>query len=384
MPSMPIYLDNNATTLPDPRVVEKMLPFLTTHYGNAASATHLYGWEARDAVEESREKLAILIGADPKEIVFTSGATESINLALKGTMELFHGKADHLIICSTEHKAVIDTAKHLESSGKKISVIPVNEYGIIDLDQLEDSFRRDTVLVAVMLANNETGVIPPVNEIASLARKYGVLFFCDATQAAGKIPIDVNNTGIDLLACSAHKMYGPKGIGALYVNRKSAAAKLVAQMDGGGHERGFRSGTLNVPAIAGFGEAAEICRMEMDSDRERISHLRDQLEQKLLSSGDAYINGHTKIRMYNVTNISFPGIEPQRFMMALSKHIAISSGSACTSVVQEPSYVLKAMGLKDERARNAFRFSLGRYTMVEEIDKAGQIVLDTLSRFSVK
>lgn len=381
MLSKPIYLDNNATTLPDPRVVEKMLPFLTTNYGNAASATHFYGWEARDAVDESREKLAALLGADPKEIVFTSGATESINLALKGVMELFNGKADHLVICSTEHKAVQDTAKHLENSGRKVSIVPVDEHGIIDLDQLESSFRQGTVMVAVMLANNETGVIHPIREIAGLLQKHGVLFFCDATQAAGKIPVDVNNLGVDLLACSAHKIYGPKGIGALYINKRSTAAKLVAQMDGGGHERGFRSGTLNVPAIAGFGEAAEICRKEMETDRQKIFRLRDRLEQKLSGSGDAYINGHPKMRIYNVTNISFPGIEPQRFMMALSKHIAISSGSACTSVVQEPSYVLKAMGFNDERARNAFRFSLGRFTTEEEIDRAGDIVLETLLRF---
>ncbi|WP_336517831.1 cysteine desulfurase family protein [Pollutibacter soli] len=378
---MPIYLDNNATTLPDPRVVEKMLPFLTTHYGNAASATHFYGWEARDAVEEAREKLAGLLNADAKEMVFTSGATESINLALKGVMEQFSGKGSHLVICSTEHKAVLDTAKHLESSGKAVSIVPVNEQGIIDLVKLESAFRPDTVMAAVMLANNETGVIHPVNEIANITRKHGALFFCDATQAAGKIPIDVNILGIDLLACSAHKMYGPKGIGALYINKKSAASKLIAQMDGGGHERGFRSGTLNVPAIAAFGEAAEISRKEMDVDRQRISQLRDALEQKLTGSGNAYINGHPKIRMYNVTNISFPGLEPQRFMMALSKHIAVSSGSACTSVVQEPSYVLKAMGLNDERARNAFRFSLGRFTTEEEVYTAGDVVLQTLSRF---
>jgi cysteine desulfurase len=349
----PVYLDNNATTPMDPRVLDAMLPYFTHHFGNAASNAHIYGWEARDAVDQAREETSALIGAEPKEIVFTSGATESDNLALKGVFDKYRMKGNHIITCLTEHKAVLDTCKHLENSGAEITYLPVQHNGLIDLQQLEDAIRPATILIAIMYANNETGIIQPVKDISTIARKHGILFFSDATQAVGKIPVDVSMDGIDLMAFSAHKMYGPKGVGGLYVRRKSPAVKLTAQMDGGGHEKGMRSGTLNVPGIVGLGKACSICQMELTVESERLSRMRDALEKELLAIPDTYLNGYPKTRLPQVSNIAFGFVEGESLKMAFHKHIAISSGSACSSASMEPSHVLKAMGLGDLLARKA-------------------------------
>jgi cysteine desulfurase len=377
----PVYLDNNATTAMDPRVYEVMTPFFINQYGNAASSTHIYGWEAKEAVEEAREKIAGLINATPKEIIFTSGATESDNLALKGVFEQHAGKGNHIITCATEHKAVLDTCKHLEKLGGEITYLPVMPDGLIDLSLLEKEIRPTTILIAIMYANNETGVIQPVQEISAIAHRHKLLFFCDATQAVGKIPVDVQKEGIDLMAFTAHKIYGPKGTGALYIRRKPATVQLTAQMDGGGHERGFRSGTLNVPGIVGLGVACDFSAQQMAADSTRIKQLRDKLETSLLQLPYSYLNGCRDKRIPNVSNICFDDIDGQGMMLALSKHIAISSGSACTSVTQEPSFVLKAMGLSDERARSSFRFSLGRFTTTEEIDFTIEKVSSTVKQF---
>jgi cysteine desulfurase len=377
----PVYLDNNATTSMDPRVFEKMTPFFMEQYGNAASTTHMYGWEAKEAVEEAREKIAGLINAAPKEIIFTSGATESDNLALKGVFEQHAEKGNHIITCVTEHKAVLDTCKHLEKLGGEITFLPVMQNGLIDLSLVEKAIRPATILIAIMYANNETGVIQPVKEISAIAHRHKLLFFCDATQAVGKIRVDVQKDGIDLMAFTAHKMHGPKGSGALYVRRKPATVQLTAQMDGGGHERGFRSGTLNVPGIIGLGAACDLSTQEMAADTTRIKQLRDKLETTLLQLPGSYLNGCSEKRIPNVTNICFDGIDGQGMMLALSKHIAVSSGSACTSVTQEPSFVLKAMGLSDDRARSSFRFSLGRFTTPEEIDFTIEKVRSTVKQF---
>ncbi len=365
----------------DPKIFDVMTPFFMEQYGNAASTTHIFGWEAKESVEEAREKIAGLINAGLKEIIFTSGATESDNLALKGVFEQHAEKGNHIITCATEHKAVLDTCKHLEKLGGEITYLPVMPSGLIDLSLLEKTIRPTTILIAIMYANNETGVIQPVQEISAIARRHKLLFFCDATQAVGKIPVDVQKEGIDLLAFTAHKMYGPKGSGALYIRRKPATVALTAQMDGGGHERGFRSGTLNVPGIIGLGAACDLSAQQMASDATRIKQLRDKLETALLQLPGSYLNGSRDKRMPNVTNICFDGIDGQGMMLALSKHIAISSGSACTSVTQEPSFVLKAMGLSDDRARSSFRFSLGRFTTAEEIDFAIDKVSSTVEQF---
>jgi len=377
----PVYLDNNATTAMDPRVFEAMTPFFMDQYGNAASATHLYGWESKDAVEEARGKIASLLNASSKEIIFTSGATESDNLALKGVFEQHAGKGNHIITCVTEHKAVLDTCKHLEKLGGEITYLTVMPNGLIDLSLLEKAIRPSTILIAIMYANNETGVIQPMQEISDIAQRHKLLFFCDATQAVGKIPVDVQKDGIDLMAFTAHKMYGPKGSGALYIRRKPATVTLTAQMDGGGHERGFRSGTLNVPGIIGLGAACDLSAQQMAADSTRIRQLRDKLETALLQLPGSYLNGCRDKRIPNVSNICFDDIDGQGMMLALSKHIAISSGSACTSVTQEPSFVLKAMGLSDDLARSSFRFSLGRFTTAEEIDFAIEKVSSTVKQF---
>ncbi len=368
MLSLPVYMDNNATTACDPRVVEVMLPYFTRHYGNAASRNHSFGWVAKEAVEYAREQVAALINAEPQEIVFTSGATEADNLAIKGVFEMYSGKGNHIITVNTEHKAVLDTCKHLEKKGAEITYLDVQPDGRIDTATLEAAIKPATILIAVMYANNETGVIQPVKEISAIARKHNVIFFSDAVQAAGKIPVDVNKDGIDVMALSAHKMYGPKGVGALYVRRKNPRVKLKAQMDGGGHERGIRSGTLNVPAIAGFGKAAELAKNEMANDAKRLCLLRDKLEQAFLKLDEVRINGSRQHRLPHVTNLSFKFTESEGLMMGLSKNIALSSGSACTSATMEPSHVLKAMGLSDEMAFAALRFAAGRFTTEEEID----------------
>ena len=380
MLQLPIYLDHNATTPCDPRVVEAMLPFFTKHFGNAASRHHSFGWQAEEAVDLAREQVARLIGAETKEIIFTSGATEADNLALKGVFEMYAGKGKHIVTCNIEHKAVLDTCKHLEKQGAAITYLPVNAEGLITLQQVEAAIRPDTILIAIMYANNEIGTIMPVAEIGAIARKHNVLFFTDATQAVGKIPVNVNKDNIDLLAMTAHKIYGPKGVGALYVRRKAPRVRLTAQMDGGGHEKGLRSGTLNVPGIIGFGRACEICLNEMEQEAERLSKLRDRLENGLLKLKETYRNGSSGHRLPNVTNLAFKDIEENALLMGINKEIAVSSGSACTSASIEPSYVLKALGLNDDLARSSLRFSLGRYTTEEEIDYTIEKVSATVKK----
>jgi cysteine desulfurase len=345
-----------------------MLPYFTNDFGNAASRNHPFGWKAEEAVDYAREQVAKLIGADPKEIIFTSGATEADNLAIKGVYEMYAQKGNHIITCNIEHKAVLDTCKHLEKLGAEVTYLKVKENGLIDLTELEAAMRPTTILVAIMYANNEIGTVMQMKEIGAIAKKYGALVFSDATQAVGKIPVDVKADGIDLLAMTAHKMYGPKGVGALYVRRKNPRVKVTAQMDGGGHERGMRSGTLNVPGIVGFGKACELCINEMQQDAERLGQLRDKLETALLQLEEAYVNGDKEHRLPHVTNISFKYVEGEGLLMGFNKEIALSSGSACTSASLEPSYVLKALGLGDDLAHSSLRFGLGRYTTEEQID----------------
>ena len=377
---LPVYLDHNATTPCDPRVLEAMLPYFTEDFGNAASRNHAYGWQAEEAVKYAREKVANLISAESQEIIFTSGATEADNLALKGVFETYVGKGNHIITCNIEHRAVLDPCRHLEKLGAEITYLKVKTDGLIDLDELESSFKSNTVLVGIMYANNEIGTIMPIKEISAIAKKKGALFFTDATQAVGKIPVDVNEDGIDLMAFNAHKIYGSKGVGALYVRRKNPRVKLAAQMDGGGHERGMRSGTLNVPAIVGFGRACEICINEMSGDAQRMGDLRDKLEIALLDIEGTSVNGNKQSRLPHVTNISFKYAESEGLMAALNKDIAVSSGSACMSASLEPSYVLKALGLGDDIARSSLRFSLGRYTTREEIDYSIEKVTNAVNQ----
>ena len=380
MLKLPVYLDNNATTPMDPRVLEAMLPYFTEHFGNAASRNHPFGWEAEEAVDYAREQVAKLIGADPKEIIFTSGATEGDNLAIKGVFEMYASKGNHIITCTTEHKAVLDTCKHLEKQGAEVTYLPVQPDGLIDLKQLEAAIKPNTILMAIMFANNEIGVVQPVKAISALAKKHGILFFTDATQAVGKIPVDVLKDGIDLMTFTGHKMYGPKGIGALYVRRKNPRVKVTAQMDGGGHERGMRSGTLNVPGIVGFGKACELCRLEMEQDNKRIVVLRDKLENALLQIEESYLNGNKEHRLPHVTNISFKYVEGEGLLMGFNKNIALSSGSACTSASLEPSYVLKALGLGDDLAHSSLRFGLSRFTTEEQIDYTIEQITNTVNR----
>jgi len=380
MLKLPVYLDNNATTPCDPEVVAAMLPYFTENFGNAASRNHSYGWIAEEAVDLAREQIAALAGAETKEIIFTSGATEAVNLAMKGIFEMYAGKGNHVITLNTEHKAVLDTCKHIEKSGGEVTYLNVDEEGLVDLEALEASIKPATILISIMYANNETGVIQPIKEISAIARTHKVLFFTDATQAVGKIPVDVNNDGIDLMACSAHKMYGPKGVGALYVRRKNPRVSLTAQIDGGGHERGLRSGTLNVPAIVGFGKACQLSGTEMEVESNRVSKLRDKLEKALLQLEEVTVNGSQKHRLPHVTNLSFKYVEGEGLMMGFNKDIAVSSGSACTSASLEPSYVLKALGLDDELAYSSLRFGLGRFTTEEEIDYTIKKVLNTVTR----
>jgi cysteine desulfurase len=378
MLKLPIYLDHNATTPMDPRVLEAMLPYFVENFGNAASRNHSFGWHAEEAVDYAREQIAQLIGADPKEIIFTSGATEGNNLGIKGVYEMYASKGNHIITSTTEHKAVLDTCKHLEKLGAEVTYLEVQPDGLIDLKQLEAAMKPTTILVAIMYANNEIGVIQPVKEIGAIAKKHGALFFTDAVQAVGKIPVDVIADGIDIMSFTAHKMYGPKGVGALYVRRKNPRVKVTAQIDGGGHERGMRSGTLNVPGIVGFGKAAEIAKTDMAGDTERISKLRDKLENALTLIDETYVNGNPAHRLPHVSNISFKYVEGEGLMMGFNKDIALSSGSACTSASLEPSYVLKALGLGDDLAHSSLRFGLGRYTTEEQIDFTIKAVTDTV------
>ena len=378
MLKLPVYLDNNATTPCDPRVVEAMLPYFTERFGNAASRNHPFGWDAEEAVDYAREQVAGLIGADPKEIIFTSGATEADNLAIKGVFEMYASKGNHIITANTEHKAVLDTCKHVEKMGGEVTYLSVKPDGLIDLEELKAAIKPTTILIAIMYANNEIGVVQPMAEISAIAKKNGILMFSDAVQAVGKIPVNVQKDGIDLMAFTAHKMYGPKGVGALYVRRKNPRVKVTAQMDGGGHERGMRSGTLNVPGIVGFGKAAELCRLEMEQDTTRLRALRDKLETALLKIEEAYVNGNRDHRLPHVSNISFKHVEGEGLLMGFNKNIALSSGSACTSASLEPSYVLKALGLGDDLAHSSLRFGLGRFTTEEQVDYTVEQVSTTV------
>lgn len=369
MLKLPIYLDNNATTPMDPRVLDEMLPYFTEHFGNAASRNHAFGWKAEEAVDYAREQVARLINAVDKEIIFTSGATESNNLALKGVFEMYREKGNHIITVNIEHKATLDSCRHLEQQGAEVTYLVPGPDGRVLPEQVEAAIKPETILISVMYANNEIGCINPIGEIGAIAHKHGVLLHTDATQAAGKIPVDVIKDNIDLASFSAHKMYGPKGVGALYVRRKNPRVKVTAQMDGGGHERGMRSGTLNVTGIVGFGKACEIALNEMQTESARLTQLRNKLEHALLGLEESYVNGSTDFRLPHVSNISFKYVEGEGLMMGV-KDIAVSSGSACTSASLEPSYVLKNLGLDDELAHSSLRFGLGRFTTEVEIDYA--------------
>jgi cysteine desulfurase len=375
----PIYLDYNATTPVDKRVLEAMLPYFTEKFGNASSRTHAFGWIAEDAVKTARASVAELINCTEQEVVFTSGATEAINLALKGVWENYHSKGNHIITVKTEHKAVLDTCQSLEKKGVRITYLNVDREGLIDLQELKNALVPETILVSVMYANNETGVIQPIREIAKLTHLNNSMMMCDATQCVGKINIDVQEEQIDLMCLSAHKMYGPKGIGALFVRRKDPRVTLFPQMDGGGHERGLRSGTLNVPGIVGLGKACEIAKNEMWDDAARISRLRTRLEQLLCEVPDVFINGSIKNRLFNTTNICFKGMRSESLIGKIPD-IAVAMGSACTSAVAEPSHVLKAMGLSDEDSYSSIRFSLGKYTTGEEINYVIKSVLNALKK----
>ncbi len=369
MLSFPIYLDNNATTPMDPRVLESMLPYFNSKFGNAASRNHSFGWTAEEAVDYAREQVAKLINANPKEIIFTSGATEADNLAIKGVYEMYARKGNHIITVNTEHKAVLDSCKHIEKMGGEVTYLSPNEDGLINLADLEAAITPKTILISIMYGNNEIGVLQPIEEISDIARKHNVLFHTDATQAVGKVPVDVMAQNIDLMSFTAHKMYGPKGVGALYVRRKNPRVKVTSQLDGGGHERGMRSGTLNVPGIVGFGKACEISLNEMSEEAEKLSKMRDRLEAELTQIEESYVNGNINHRLPHVANISFKHVEGEGLMMGI-KDLAVSSGSACTSASLEPSYVLKNLGLDDDLAHSSLRFGLGRYTTDEEIDFA--------------
>lgn len=371
-----IYLDHNATTPVDPEVLQAMLPYFTDKPGNAASRHHAFGWVAEEAVENARKQLAQLIHADPREIIFTSGATESDNLALKGVLEMYHRKGRHMITVKTEHNAVLDACESIEKQGGEVTYLDVKENGLIDLEALEAAIRPDTVLVSVMWANNETGVIQPMKTIGEICAEQGVLLMSDATQAVGKIPVNPSEAGVHLLAFSGHKMYGPKGVGALYLSRRRPRVKLSPQIFGGGHEQGMRSGTLNVPAIVGFGRAAEIAARQMEEEAERLARLRDKLENALLERLEATcVNGSREHRLPHVSNMSFRYVEGENLMMNVNQVIAVSSGSACTSASLEPSHVLRAMGMSDDLAHAAIRFSLGRFNTEAQIDRTIEAVV---------
>ena len=377
---LPIYMDYHATTPMDPRVFDAMKPYFMDTFGNAASRNHSFGWEAEEAVEKARKQVADLVGASPKEIVFTSGATESNNLALKGVAEMYAEKGNHIITAATEHKAVLDTCKHLEKRGIRVTYLPVQTNGLVDLEMLKDAITDKTILVSIMYANNEIGVLQPIAEIGKLAKSKGALLHTDATQAVGKVPVNVIKDNIDIMSLSGHKMYGPKGAGALYVRRKSPRVQLTSQMDGGGHERGMRSGTLNVPGIVGLGEACAICQAEMPEESRRLAHLRDKLRNKLESELDeVYINGTMEHHLPNNLNISFAYVEGESLLMGINE-IAVSSGSACTSATLEPSYVLKALGAGDDLAHSSIRFGLGRFNTEEEVDYVAAKVIDVVKK----
>jgi cysteine desulfurase len=377
----PLYLDNHATTPMDPRVLEAMLPYFVEKFGNAASRNHAFGWEAEEAVENARKQLARLIHADPKEIVFTSGATESDNLALKGVVEMYREKGDHIITGLTEHRAVLDTAKALETKrGIKVTYLPVDKTGLVSPDDVRQAITDKTILISIMLANNEIGTINPMKEIGKIAKEKGILLHCDATQGVGKIPVDVQEMGIDLMSFTAHKIYGPKGIGALYVRKKAPRVRIAPMIDGGGHERGMRSGTLPVPLIVGFGKACELCEQEMPTESVRLAKMRDHLQAGIMKAlEEVYLNGHPTQRLPHNLNISFAYVEGESLLMGV-KEIALSSGSACTSATLEPSYVLRALGVGSDLAHSSIRFGLGRFNTDEEIDYTIKRIIEIVTK----
>ena len=378
--TLPIYMDNHATTPLDPRVLEAMMPYLTNRFGNAASRNHPFGWEAEQGVETAREQIAKLIGATAKEIIFTSGATESDNLALKGVAEMYREKGNHIITAVTEHKAILDTCKRLEKEGFRVTYLPVQQDGRIDLEDLKRAIDDKTILVSIMFANNEIGVIQPVEEIGKICRERGVFFHSDATQAVGKVPVDVNQQNIDLMSISGHKMYGPKGVGALYVRRRNPRVQLTAMVDGGGHERGMRSGTLNVAGIVGLGAACEIAMKDMPQESCKLAGLRNRLKDKIMSQLDeVYVNGSEEHRLPGNLNISFAYVEGESLLMGIND-VAVSSGSACTSATLEPSYVLKALGAGDDLAHSSIRFGLGRFNTEAEVDYVAAKVVEVVKK----
>jgi len=373
-------MDNHATTPVDPRVLEAMLPYYTEHFGNAASRNHQFGWQAEQAVEIAREQIAKLVGATSKEIIFTSGATESDNLAIKGIAEMYKEKGNHIITAATEHKAVLDTCKRLEKYGYRVTYLPVGADGLVNLDDLKRAIDEKTILVTIMYANNEIGVIQPIAEIGKICHEKGVLFHSDAVQAIGKVPVNVLKDNIDLMSITAHKIYGPKGVGALYVRRKAPRVQLTAQIDGGGHERGMRSGTLNVPGIVGLGKACEIAMTDMPDESKRLTYLRDKLKKKLEDNLDEiHINGTMEHRLPGNLNMSFVYVEGESLLMGIND-IAVSSGSACTSATLEPSYVLKALGLGDDVAHSSIRFGIGRFNTEAEVDYVAEKLIDTVKK----
>ncbi len=377
---LPVYMDNHSTTPLDPTVLEAMLPYFTEKFGNAASRNHSFGWEAEAAVDAARQQLASLINADSKEIIFTSGATESDNLALRGVAEMYREKGDHIITAVTEHRAVLDTAKRLEKMGFSVTYLPVQADGLVDPEAVNKAITPKTILISIMLANNEIGSINPIAEIGKIAKERGILLHSDATQAVGKIPVDVQAMGIDLMSFSAHKMYGPKGVGALYVRRKNPRVRIAPILDGGGHERGMRSGTLPVPLIVGFGAAAQICQQLMPEESRRLTSLRERLRDGIMSQlEETYLNGHPKQRLPNNMNISFAYVEGESLLMGL-KEIALSSGSACTSATLEPSYVLKALGVGSDLAHSSIRYGLGRFNTEEDVDYVITRTVETVNK----
>jgi cysteine desulfurase len=375
-----IYMDHHSTTPVDPEVLASMLPYFTQEFGNAASRSHSFGWRAEEAVEKARERIAELIHAAPREILFTSGATESDNLAIFGVSEILAGRGKHLLTCRTEHPAVLDCCKQLEKRGFQVTYLPVDTTGRVSPESVRDALREDTILISLMAANNEVGTLHPVAEVGKIAKERGVLFHCDASQAVGKVPIDVEALGVDLMAFTAHKLYGPKGVGVLYVRKRAPRVRLAPQVFGGGHERGMRSGTLNVPGIVGFGKACEIAARVMPEEASRLAGLRDRLHDRITSDlEDVQLNGHRELRLPHNLNLSFAYVEGESLMLAM-EGVAVSSGSACTSASQEPSHVLKAMGVSDERAHTSLRFGLGRFNTQEEVDQVAAQVVESVKR----
>ena len=378
---LPIYLDNHSTTPMDPRVLEVMLPFFCEKFGNAASRNHSFGWEAEECVEAARKQIARLIHADSKEIIFTSGATESDNLALKGVMEMYQEKGNHLITSSTEHRAVIDVAKGLETKrGLTVTYLPVDKVGMVNPEDVRNAITDKTILISIMMANNEIGTINPIKEIGKIAKEKGILFHCDATQGVGKIPVNVQEMGIDLMSFSAHKIYGPKGIGALYVRKKAPRVRVAPLLDGGGHERGMRSGTLPVPLVIGFGKACELCEQEMDTESIKLAAMRDRMQEGILGAlEEVYLNGHPTQRLPHNLNLSFAYVEGESLLMGC-QDIALSSGSACTSATLEPSYVLRALGVGSDLAHSSIRFGLGRFNADEDVDYTVKRIIEVVTK----